>query len=225
MKKLSVTFALLMAAAVPAGVQAQLVSASQEDFEGGTLQGWELFGNVSVIQSGQGHALGCSDSAVAGWGVSPGQDFDLSLRMRLGNDGSAAEILLRHTGDPPNEQFCLVRFFPGETEIARRVGSQETSLASVQQGIGLDTWTSIGIRVVGGAIDVTTNGRSLVSAQDAQPLPAGIIALRCVPGIGTAIDDLVVQPPTTSVIPINIPGPQMQDGQGQPASPAGNVQQ
>lgn len=172
-----------------------------EDFEAGTPKNWEFFGGAGIVQSGQGNVLAFSADGIAAWDVQPGGNFTLSLRIRQG--GGAPEILLSHTGDPPDEEYYVVRLFPDEAEIAKFIGSQQTSLGAVGgKGIGAGTWTSVEVTMSGNgqSIAVSVGGQPLLSAQDAQPLKPGIVAFRGFGG-GTEIDDLVITLGSTSAAP------------------------
>ena len=169
-----------------------------ENFEGGTPKNWEFIGGAGVVQSGQGNVLAFSGDGIAAWDVQPGSDFTLSLRIRQG--GGAPEILLSHNGDPPNEEYYVVRLFPDEAEVVKIIGSQQSSLGSVGgKGIGTGTWVSVEVTMSGGgqSIAVNAGGQPLLSAQDAQPLKPGIVAFRGFGG-GTEIDDLVLAPGSAS---------------------------
>lgn len=164
-----------------------------ENFEGGKAKNWEFFGGAVVVQSGQGNVLTFSAAGVAAWGIQPGGDFTLSLRIRHG--GGAPEIMLSHTGDPPNEKYYVVRLFPDEAEVVKFIGTQQSSLGSVGgKGIGAGTWTSVEVSMSGGgrSIAVKAGGKPLLTVQDPQPLEPGIVAFRAVGEGGTEIDDLVL---------------------------------
>lgn len=170
-----------------------------ENFESGTPSNWEFIDGASVVQSGQGNVLAFSSAGIAAWYVQPGGDFTLSLRIRQG--GGAPEIMLSLTGDPPNDEYYIVRLFPDEAEVVKGVGSQQSSLGFVGgSGIGAGTWTSLEISMSGGgrSIAVSAGGQPLLTVQDPQPLKPGIIAFRAVGEGGTEIDDLVLTPGAAS---------------------------
>ena len=171
-----------------------------ENFESGTPSNWEFIDGASVVQSGQGNVLAFSSAGIAAWYVQPGGDFTLSLRIRQG--GGAPEIMLSLAGDPPNDEYYIVRLFPDEAEVVKGVGSQQSSLGFVGgSGIGAGTWTSLEISMSGGgrSIAVSAGGQPLLTVQDPQPLKPGIIAFRAVSKEGgTEIDDLVLTPGSVS---------------------------
>lgn len=169
-----------------------------ENFESGTPTNWEFFGGAGVVQSSQGNVLGFSSAGIGAWGVQPGSDYTLSLRIRQG--GGAPEIMLSHTGDPPNEEYYVVRLFPDEAEVVKFIGAQQSSLGFVGKGIGAGTWTSVEVSMSGGGQSIVVNagGQPLLTVQDPQPLKPGIIAFRAVGEGGTEIDDLVLTPGSAS---------------------------
>jgi hypothetical protein len=163
-----------------------------EDFESGTPSNWEFLGGASVVQSGQDHVLAFSGGGIAAWGVQPGGDFTLSFRIRQAGD--APEIMLSHKGEPPNEEYYVVRLFPDETEVVKFTGSQQSSLGYTGQGIGHETWNNVEITMLmaGQSISVNVAGQPLLTVQDPQPYEPGIIAFRAVGTGGSEIDDLVL---------------------------------
>lgn len=169
-----------------------------ENFESGTPSNWEFIGGAGVVQSNQGNVLAFSSAGIAAWGVQPGGDYTLSLRIRQG--GGAPEIMLSHTGDPPNEEYYIVRLFPDEAEVVKFIGAQQSSLGFVGKGIGAGTWSIVEISMSGGGQSIVVNagGQSLLTVQDPQPLKPGIIAFRAVGEGGTEIDDLVLTPGSAS---------------------------
>lgn len=164
-----------------------------ENFEGGKPTNWEFLDGAAVVQSGQSNVLTFSGAGIAAWGVQPSSDFTLNLRIRQG--GGAPEIMLSHTGEPPNEKYYVVRLFPDETEVVKFIGAQQSPLGFVGgKGIGAGTWTSVEVTMSGGgqSIAVSVGGQPMLPVQDPQPLGTGMIAFRAVGQGGTEIDDLVL---------------------------------
>ncbi|MHC4403788.1 MAG: hypothetical protein ACYTG0_29370, partial [Planctomycetota bacterium] len=106
----------------------------------------------------------------------------------------AGDVVLRASGEPPQNQEYVVRL-SDKVQILRRVGKQETPVASMQyQFTGGKTYT-VTIKANGGQLQVEVDGQPVVAYSDLQPLPTGTMAFGCVQGSGFAYDNIKVTSP------------------------------
>lgn len=193
-----------------------------EDFETGSTQHLELVGAANIVQSGRGYVLALSEPGTAYWSIGH-TVFELELSLRL---GAVTEIIFVPPEESSRHPVYILRLFPDECMIAKRTGSQETTLGFVGRGLGRDSWTRLRVEVHGQilGIEVAADGQPLLAAEDKDvSAPPSAIGFRVVSKEGaTQIDNLLLRtPPAISpaaaepageeVIPINIPGPEQSE--------------
>ncbi|MGC9320185.1 MAG: hypothetical protein ACP5KN_19285, partial [Armatimonadota bacterium] len=170
-----------------ATVQPVGAGAMSETFETQPLQGWELSPGVQVQQVGQGHALVFGQAGVA-WAPTGAQDFALSFKYRPAT--GPMEAVVRASGEPQNQRGYHVMLMPGEVVLLREFGQGNmTELDGAACQFQSGAWNQVGLQVSGGQLTVSVGGQQLMSATDAQPLPAGGVGFMSQQG-GDAIDDV-----------------------------------
>jgi hypothetical protein len=186
--------AVIFAAVVAAGAATRPAAAQegggwQETFDSSQLSGWEhspeAVAAEGVLRIGPGNFA----ARVGGWG-----DFDLSFRLRFSGPGET-QVNYRASEQGgyqlilTEEEAVLFRDVPPDshTEIARSAGWQPPE----------NTWMDFSIAVRGGAHSITIDGKSVLSANDSEPLGPGTVVFASQGERTTEVDDVsltVVQP-------------------------------
>jgi hypothetical protein len=218
-----------MEGAQEVGSAAPAENITTEDFETGSTQHLELVGAANIVQSGRGYVLALSETGTAYWSIGH-TVFELELSLRL---GAITEILFVPSEESSRHPVYILRLFPDECMIAKRTGSQETTLGFVGRGLGRDNWTRLRVEVHGQilGIEVAADGQPLLAAEDKDvSVPPSAVGFRVVSKEGaTQIDNLLLRTPPApdpaaepdreEVIPINIPGPEQSEAPSSEQAP------
>ncbi|MFO8080777.1 MAG: hypothetical protein R6V07_10755 [Armatimonadota bacterium] len=160
-----------------------------ETFESQPLQGWETGPGVQIQQVGQTNALVFSQ-AEAAWIATTVQDLTLSFKYRPGN--GIMEVLVRASGEPPNQCGYHLVLTPDELGLVRESGQGNTAeLDGAPHQFQSGAWNQISFQVTDGQLAVSVGGQQVLSATDPQPLPAGGVGFMSHQG-GDAIDDVSI---------------------------------
>ncbi|MFQ5811488.1 MAG: family 16 glycoside hydrolase, partial [Armatimonadota bacterium] len=165
--------------------------ALSENFERQPLQGWE-FGGAQVQPVELGHALVCPGTGHGIWVAASARDFALRFRYRQGQ--GVGQVVLCAFGEPPQNREYQVMLSQGEMALVRNVQGQPQELGGGQCQLQPGQWYDVVIRIANGQIQVAVGGQTVLTAQDAQPLPAGTFAFGCIEGGGVAYDDITLTP-------------------------------
>ena len=224
-------------APVMSPVPPQMLSASAvggntwyEDFDSGSLKGWELL-------PGAGFALGPSGVMLAPdcpshglWPAVNVRDLLIEFDFLQGTGGAQVVLSLFEQPTGSGGQY-VVGFAQGvEINLFREPAGpiQFHFVEALQMAPG--TWHQVAIQVVGGSFEVSVDGMRVLSAVDPQPHAGGVIGFGCHNGSGFGFDNIRItspelppqMPPHVPAIPINIPGvvaPSTSGGPGAPTSP------
>lgn len=180
-----------------------------DDFSDGDLGGW------TVIDVG-------TNDAPSAWSVSAGQalqnrniwghpsggrggtylvyagggdwsDYRLSLRLST-SDNDGIGVVFRYL-DPNNHYALYLHSQQGRRELLRKVGGQETILASDSVAYEVGDTYLVEVEVSGSHVEVSVDGRLLFSLED-DSHPAGTVGFQTDATPGSRFDDVqVVGPP------------------------------
>ncbi len=188
-----------------------------ETFDGRPVTGWECSGGVKVQQAGQAGALICYSPGLGRWtGAERHGSFTLTYKYQHGL-GTFVAVLCASDDTVGQQEYRLLLDSDGGAQLVRLSGGRGQQLAAAEHQIHSRTWYDIRIEVADGQIELRVGGRPVLSAHDAQPLPAGGIAFGCTEGSGFACDSISLTPRPVQAVPdIQPPGPASPPAAGSP---------
>jgi hypothetical protein len=168
-----------------------------EDFEDGRADGWRLQPGWKILQEENGNhvLLGerHSDASVEDrkWG-----DFILHFRVKPLED----DLLVNLRADPadPGRTRYMVHFMP-DAVVLHRFHQEERGPVVRDAPISYtpDQWHQVEMLATGGHVQISFDGKSVLSYDDPEPLSPGIIAFEnSDPPARNLIDEVVVEPAT-----------------------------
>jgi hypothetical protein len=163
-----------------------------QNFNSQPIQGWEFGGGAQVAQVGGSPALTFASPGHAFWIAASARDLTLSFRMLLGQ--GVSEIVFCASGEPPQGGAYHLILGPDEYGLDREASGQRQNLSGAPSQLQPGQWHNVSLQVSNGSIQVTVDGRTLLTAQDPQPLATGVLGFGCAFGSGLAYDDIVLSP-------------------------------
>lgn len=136
--------------------------------------------------------------------VAGGSYADVAVRASFYDEyAGVAGLIARYSGEPASEaSYYRYTILKNEYEaepkqlLEKVVDGVATSLVEIKaRGFTPRQWHTIEMTVVGGQITVTLDGEVVVTASDAQPLPAGSAGVYARAFGGLFYDDLIVSQP------------------------------
>ncbi|MDI9586705.1 MAG: hypothetical protein QM473_20955 [Acidobacteriota bacterium] len=166
-----------------------------QDFETSPLRGWELTPNARVAEVGGSQALVLAGPGMASWTTM--RQAEPKLKLRYLHARGLAEIRLCSSGNAQETQDYRLRLDgqtdPAEISLARQAAGIEKQLAQASSALQSEAWYTLEVRVDKGRIEVLIDGKSVLRANDPEPLPAGSLAFGCIGFGGFAYDDIALQ--------------------------------
>jgi hypothetical protein len=165
-----------------------------EDFEDGQADGWELEPGWRVIQEEDGnHALlGEKHSWARLKGDKRG---DIHLRFRVKRiDG---ELIVNVRADPadPGRTRYLAHFMPDVIVLHRNSDGQGKVVADRPIAYTADRWHDVDLVARGGFIEILLDNQTVLTYEDPEPLPPGIVVFENgAPPARHLVDEVVIEP-------------------------------
>jgi len=171
----------------------------REDFDRDPVSGWHYSCQHAFVQAGNGRALATRGGGHAIWQAA-GPVSDFALKFRYGYEQGAGDVFFRSTETPQGMQFYFLRLEPRQFVLGRRLHAPggkfpEKNLASAPVQLAPRAWHDVMIQAAGGQIQVSVNGKVVLSASDPQPLRSGPCGLGAVGNSGFVLYDQVMLAP------------------------------
>jgi len=184
--------------AQPGTAQSQ-PSQLSENFDRDPVTGWHYSCPHAFIQAGNGRALATRGGGHAVWQAA-GPVADFTLKFRYGYEQGAGDVFFRSTDTPRGMEFYFLRLEPRQVVLGRRLHAPghkfpERNLASAPVLLGPRAWHDVIIRAMGGQIQVSIDGKRVLSTRDPQPLRSGACGLGAIANSGFVLYDQVTLAP------------------------------
>ncbi len=165
-----------------------------EDFEDGRADAWSLEPGWILIQEGDGnHVLQAERHSQAIY--KGGRYGDFLLRFRVKSlDG---DFLLNFRADPgdPSQTRYMAHFMPDAIAFHKFQANRGPVVADGSIAYTTDQWHQVELVAQGGHIQIVLDGQAVLTYDDSDPLPPGIIAFENGdPPARHLIDDVVIEP-------------------------------
>ncbi|MGH7995576.1 MAG: Ig-like domain-containing protein [Opitutaceae bacterium] len=204
------------------GAPASNWASYQENFSGGTADGWDpISGSWSVSGGAYGDSGTGSHTSVytdATWGT----NFILRASLGSGGTGASAQMGFVYNYVDSGNYYKLLLAADGSAQLLKRIGGgSETVVQSAPAGSyvgyytgsGNDPWVEVELDSFGGATTVRANGSRLFNAVSQTELGSGEIGLTD-SGNTSSFTNLSVEP-----VPAVVYSEDLSDGQAQGWSP------
>lgn len=168
-----------------------------EDFEKQPLQNWELAPSAKVQQTQNGSVLTFTGPGHAFWAAVSAHNFTLTFRIQLGK--GVGDIILRGSGEPPQNQEYHLVLAPGEIIFMRLSGEKRQELSGKPLQLSSTSWHNVTLVLTSGNLEARIDGKTVLKAVDPQPLSAGGIGFGCAEGSGLSYDEIILNPGTESL--------------------------
>jgi hypothetical protein len=165
-----------------------------EDFEGGLTDAWSLEPGWIVIQEEDGnHVLQATRHSLAVYKEGQWGDFLLHFRVKpLGGD---FHLNFRAAPADPSRTRYMAHFVPDAIVLHRIQADRGAAVAEGPIAYTTDQWHQVELVANGGHIQIALDGQIVLTYDDPDPLPRGIIAFENGdPPARYLIDDVLVEP-------------------------------
>jgi hypothetical protein len=201
-----------------------------EDFDSGSLRGWELLPGTGFAQGASGVMLAPDCPSHGLWPAVNVSDLLLEFDFLQGTGGAQVMLSLFELPNGPGGHY-VVGFAQGvEVNLFRAPAGPMQVYPGEALQMAPGTWHRVSIRMVGGSFEVKVDDIRVLTGVDPQPHAGGVIGFGCHNGSGFGFDNIRVTSPELPpqmpahipAIPINTPGiavPSTGGGSGAPTSP------
>lgn len=184
-----------------------------EDFDSGTLRGWELLPGAAFAQGASGVMLAPDCPGRGLWAAVTAKDLLLEFDFLQGTGTAVVVLSLFELPSAPGGHYVVVFAEGVEVGLLRKPAGAIQVVSGGQIQLSPGSWYRVSILMKGGAIDVAVDGTNVLSAVDPQPFGGGVIGFGCRHGSGFGFDSISITSPDlppeipqrTPAIPINIP--------------------
>ena len=172
------------------GAGGQMQKVVREDFETVPLTHWAFTGGNAVVPDGNNHLLSLSLGGTGVWDIGSMDDFTLTLRYRHGY--GSGSVLFGLKDRKHMEHAYHLSLVKNRLDLIRQQSGKLQTLQSVPLSFKTGQWYTLAVARKGGLIQVSVDGKVVVSATDPKPLGGGELAFGSSLGTGTGFDDLEV---------------------------------
>ncbi len=175
----------------------------QEDFQDGEAQGWTLESGWQLVQDGADWFLEGSGHAWARSGVTLGESFRLTLRVRL--VPGRVHLVIRNND--------VGRYFIGLDSNGSDLNRQEwpnsfhNGLATSPRNHTPNTWHTVEVIGEGARLRVLVDGKEELRYTDPAPLQGGSFAFETLDASAVDIDDIALYDLTSAVLSPTVSSP------------------
>ena len=163
-----------------------------ENFEKDPVEKWMFIGDAKAADVGHQRALVTNGFAFGVWQTQQLTNF--TVRFRYRHALGFGDIVLRGTPTDPPEHLYHIILANDRIAIVREQHQKQLELKAAAYTLTPGQWYDFGIRIDGGRIELAIDGKTVMTGEDANPLPAGLLALGSLIGNGFAFDDISLTP-------------------------------
>ena len=164
-----------------------------EDFDKGSLQGWDFSCQHALLPTASGQALQTSGAGHALW-IASGDLTDFAIKFRYGYQQGVGDVIFRITESAQGMECYCLKLQPHGISLVRRLHTPdqqfpEKKLASASSVLQPQQWHDVTIQAIAGQIDVAIGDQPILSYLDPTPLIGGKCGLGVIANSGSVLYD------------------------------------